>query len=126
MREANDSVSARTVRAACWSVITAVVVQFYTAGVGVFGAASFNAHAILGNAIPVVALVLLISVLLARRGPRAGLLAGILLLLTIAQPVLVFVVKPGYPFVAAIHPVVGLAIALIAWRILAILRPAAR
>lgn len=104
-------------RALAWLLIAAVVVQFYTAGLGIFGGASFLAHRMIGSLSALVALLLLGSVLVARRGRAVGLMALGCALLTVFQPVLIFVVRPRLPEIAAIHPVVGLAIGILAWLI---------
>ena len=104
-------------RALAWLLITAVVVQFYTAGLGIFGGASFLAHRIIGSLSALVALLLLGSALVARRGRAVGFFALGCALLTVFQPILIFVVRPRLPEMAAIHPVLGLVIGILAWLI---------
>ena len=104
-------------RTLAWVLIAAVVVQFYTAGLGIFGGASFLAHRIIGSGSALIALLLLGSVLVARRGRAVGLFALGCALLTVFQPILIFVIRPRLPEIAAIHPVVGLVIGILAWLI---------
>jgi hypothetical protein len=107
----------RLSRGLAWLMIAAVVSQFYTAGLGIFGGASFIPHRVLGSASALIALLLLVVVVVARRGRETSLYAVGCTLLTILQPVLVFVVRPRLPELAAVHPVVGLLIGVLAWRI---------
>lgn len=116
---AAPSIATRASQVLAWILVLAVVVQFYSAGLGVFGAASFRAHAVIGTLAPLVGLALLIAVLVARRGSKLGWSALACLALLILQPVLVFVVRPQAPVIAALHPVVGL---LIGWLALQIAR----
>jgi hypothetical protein len=107
----------RISRALAWLMIGAVVIQFYTAGLGIFGGASFTPHRVIGSASALIALLLLVVALVARRGREISLYAVGCALLTVLQPVLVFVVRPRLPELAAAHPVVGLLIGVLAWRI---------
>jgi hypothetical protein len=100
-----------------WLLVAGVIAQFYTAGLGIFGGASFQAHRVLGSASALVALLLLIFVLVARRGLGDTSLAAGCLALTILQPVLIFVVRPRLPELAAVHPVVGILIGVLAWQL---------
>ena len=98
-------------------VLIGVPVQFYAAGLAVFGAASFALHAVIGQMMIVFALLSLLVSLGARRvGASAG---GPLLLfgLVVAQPILAFAPRASAPWMSALHPVVGLVIAVVAWRI---------
>ena len=49
MDAVEEALAGRTSRAIAWLLVAAVTVQFYTAGLGVFGAASFRAHAMIGS-----------------------------------------------------------------------------
>jgi hypothetical protein len=107
-------------RVLAWLLVLTVVVQFYSAGLGVFGAASFSAHAVIGTLAPIAGLALVIAVLVGRRGRTLGWAGVGCLALLILQPILVFAVRPQAPAVAALHPVVGV---LIGWLALRIARP---
>jgi heme A synthase len=111
------AISGRISRGLAGLMVATVIIQFYTAGLGIFGGASFTAHKILGSASALVALLLVVFVLVARRGREISLYAVGCLLLTFLQPVLVFVVRPRSPELAAVHPVVGLLIGVLAWLI---------
>ena len=111
------TLSGRISRVTAWLLAAAVVVQFYTAGLGLFGGSSFNAHRILGSLSALVSLLLLLFVLVARRGRTVGFLALGCVLLTLLQPVLIFVMRVRAPVLAAAHPVVGLLIGVLAWMI---------
>ena len=111
------AISGRIGRGLAWLLVAMVIIQFYTAGLGIFGGASFSAHKVLGSASALIALLLLLCVLVARRGKQISVYAGGCFLLTFLQPVLVFVVRPRLPELAAVHPVVGLLIGVLAWRL---------
>lgn len=94
------------------ALIALLVVQFYAAGAALFGATGFQAHALIGWSVIILALGLLILILLAGTTGKKGSLgvpAALTLTLAGAQPVLVFWARPNAPVVAALHPVVGLA-----------------
>jgi hypothetical protein len=87
--------------------LAGAVVQFFLAGLGVFGETSYDAHKIWGGVLTVVSLVVLI---LAFAGRREALQASaILFVLMIVQNILG---GSGYdaPILGAFHPVVGLAV----------------
>ena len=86
------------------------VVQFYSAGLAVFGAAGFELHAA-GGWLAQLLSVLTIVLLFAARVPfRVSGLAILLLFLAILQPVLAFAVRATLPALSALHPVNGIAI----------------
>jgi hypothetical protein len=87
--------------------LAGAVVQFFLAGLGVFGETSYDAHKIWGGVLTVVALVVLI---LAFAGRREALQASVILfVLMIVQNILG---GSGFdaPILGAFHPVVGLAV----------------
>jgi len=87
--------------------LAGAVVQFFLAGLGVFGETSYDAHKIWGGVLTVVSLVVLI---LAFAGRREALQASaILFVLMIVQNILG---GSGFdaPILGAFHPVVGLAV----------------
>jgi hypothetical protein len=99
--------AARAHRILALLFLAGAVVQFFLAGLGVFGETSYDAHQIWGGVLTVVSLVVLI---LAFAGRREGLQASaILFVLMIVQNILG---GSGYdaPILGAFHPVVGLAV----------------
>jgi hypothetical protein len=99
--------AARAHRVLALLFLAGAVVQFFLAGLGVFGETSYDAHQIWGGVLTVVSLVVLI---LAFAGRRAALQArAILFVLMIVQNI---IGGSGFdaPIVGAFHPVVGLAV----------------
>jgi hypothetical protein len=97
------------------AVLLLVPVQFYAAGIGIFGAGSLQAHSLLGWSMLLLAFFSLVSSIVARAGTEGVLQASALLLLIILQPILVFVPRAAFPAVSALHPLNGLAIGIIAY-----------
>ena len=90
-------------------LIVVVAVQFYAAGLAIFGATTFVPHATIGWSFIVLSLVLVVWAVASRsRRELAWLSAGVLLL-AVSQPVIVFGLRQ-WPPAAALHPVVGLAL----------------
>ena len=86
----------------------AVVLQLFFAGLGIFGATSFDTHKSFGNVLHGFTAILLILAILGPRTPRdIGLAAGLVVLLTI-QIGLVSA-RDSAPGLAALHPVLALA-----------------
>jgi hypothetical protein len=109
--------SLRATRIVAWLLVAMVVVQFYSAGMALFGAASFKLHQIVGSVSVIVAIAMTVLALVARAGKVIAWHAAGAIALTMLQPVLVFVVRSRAPWIAALHPVVGLMIGLLAWRV---------
>ena len=99
-------------------ILIGVPLQFYAAGLAVFGASSFAMHSVIGQAMVPVSLLSLVAALLGRPAGTRPLLATALFALVALQPVLAFAPRASFPAISAIHPVVGLAIGVIAWRII--------
>ena len=93
-----------------------VVVQFFLAGLGIFGAESFDAHEGLGWSLHTASIAVFVLALL---GPRTGRAIGmgfaLLALLTIQ--VLLPGLRDDAPYLAALHPVVALLILGLAFHI---------
>ena len=97
-----------------WIVFAVVLVQFFFAGIGVFGEEqwgeeAFAPHAMAGLLLVPTSLILLILAAVAfftgnMRGARVGLTA-LLFVLFIVQAALVIVFSEGAPIIAALHPV---------------------
>lgn len=90
-----------------WVVLAAVVAQFFFAGLGAFGAASYSLHRTNGYLIVLGALLLLLLALAGWLGRARIGLSALLFALTIVQVVLATAVPPT---LAALHPVNALAI----------------
>ena len=104
------SVALRLQRTCVWLYLGSLALQFYAAGLALFGMTSFMSHALLGYGLILGALTLLALTVAARLGRRSLGLAFGLLLLVVLQPVLAVGVRSQYPWLAALHPVVALVI----------------
>jgi peptidoglycan/LPS O-acetylase OafA/YrhL len=86
----------------------AVVVQVFLAGLGIFGASSFDAHKSFGF---ILHAILVLLVILAIAGPRTGrdigMAVGLLVLVTIQISLIDS--RDSAPGLAALHPVLALA-----------------
>jgi hypothetical protein len=89
-----------------------VVVQFFLAGLYVFGGSSIESHRVLGFILAAGALLLLILAVVGRLPRRTAVLTVLLLGLSVLQSVLVNV---DIDEVAALHPVNALIIAFVAF-----------
>jgi Family of unknown function (DUF6220) len=84
-----------------------VVVQVFFAGLGIFGATSFDTHKAFGNALhAVTALILLLAIAGPRTGRDIGMSAALFILVTV-QIGLVST-RDDAPGLAALHPVLAL------------------
>jgi hypothetical protein len=92
-------------------LLVVVLIQFYAAGLAIFGAASFNFHAATGWIFILLALALTIFSLTSKSRRNSGVLAAIILGMSIAQPVVALGLR-NTPWLAALHPVLGLGIAV--------------
>ena len=97
-----------------WLFVAGLVAQVFLAGLGVFSsAASFTTHRDVGYALSALPVVLLVAGLLGGLGRRLALLAALEFGLFILQSVFV-VMRSSAPAVAALHPVNGFLILLLA------------
>src|SRR5262249_3651680 len=96
--------------------LAAIALQFYAAGLAVFGVSSFMTHALFGYSMILGAVILLVLTFAAKLSGRVKILAALVLLLTALQPVLALIRSP-VPILAALHPVNALIIFAIATRI---------
>jgi lysylphosphatidylglycerol synthetase-like protein (DUF2156 family) len=106
-------------RGLAWLFLAGAVLQFFLAGLGVFGAASFGPHETLGKLLALASLILLVlAVILALTGGlsrrRAG-LAALLFALMVVQWSLVELFSESAPALAALHPVNGLLVLSVAF-----------
>src|SRR4029078_7206741 len=94
----------------CWLALVwagLVVLQVFFAGLGIFGASSFDTHEAFGNVLhALTALLLLLAIAGPRTGRDIGMAAGLFILVTI-QIGLVSA-RDDAPGLAALHPVLAL------------------
>ena len=90
-----------------WLVLALGVVQFFLAGLGIFGASSFSAHETVGYTFHTLAVVVF---LLALAGPRTGRDIGMGFLLAALATVQIYLpeLRADAPALAALHPVLAL------------------
>jgi len=97
-----------------WLVVAGLVIQVWLAGRGIFdSSAGFATHRVLGYTIGLAPIVLLVLGFLCGMGRRVAILAVAIFVLVIVQSVLV-VMRTSNPDIAAIHPVNGFLILLLA------------
>jgi hypothetical membrane protein len=96
-----------------WVFLGLLALQFFLAGIGIFGAGSFDPHAINGTLMLVVALVLLILAAVRRLGRPIVTMSAVLLLLTLVQGFLP-AARDDAPVLAALHPVNALVLLVLA------------
>jgi hypothetical protein len=89
-----------------WIIVAAVVAQFFFAGLGIFGAAGFGAHKLVGYLTIPASLILLVLALVGRLETLRIGLSALLLVLTVIQSML----PSGPAVIAALHPVNALII----------------
>ncbi len=99
---------------AAWLFVACVVFQVFLAGLGVFDSAeSFATHRNFGYLFGWLTLILLVAAIVARLGARQISLAALLVVLFALQSVLV-ALRESAPAVAALHPLNGFMILLVA------------
>jgi len=91
-----------------------VVVQFFLAGLGAFGATTYDAHRGVGLALGLISLVLLVVAFVAKLPGSQLVLAVVLVVLNILQ---LFLGQVDVDEVAALHAVNALAIAFVAYEL---------
>jgi hypothetical protein len=87
--------------------MAAVVLQFFLAGVGIFGAGSIQAHRVIGYIVTLAAVLLLLLALVGQMGRPRIMFSAVLLLLLIVQ---IALIESKQPWVEALHPLNALAI----------------
>jgi hypothetical protein len=92
------------------------LLQFYLAGTALFGAGSFQAHRMLGSALTLLVLLLPVLALAGQLGWPLFWLSMLLVALTILQMALPSL-RGAVPWIAALHPVNGIALMGISARI---------
>jgi hypothetical protein len=97
-----------------WLLVAGLVAQVFLAGLGVFSSsASFATHRDVGYSLSLLPIVLLIAGLVGGLGRRLALIAVLVFVLFILQSVFV-VMRTSAPAVAALHPLNGFLILLLA------------
>lgn len=91
--------------------LIAIMAEFFLAGLGVFGATTFSLHQVTGTAITYASFLLLLLSIAGLLGKTRILFSALLVVLMIVQNLLV---HAHYPYVAALHPLNGLAIMAVA------------
>ena len=97
-------------RALAWAFLGGIVVQFFLAGAGAFGAASWDVHAGFGYALAIASVVLLLLSLAGRWLVRRTL---VLVGLVVVQVALVFLEEVS-EWLSALHPANALVVAAMA------------
>jgi hypothetical protein len=87
--------------------MAAVVLQFFLAGVGIFGAGSIQAHRVIGYIVTLAAVLLLLLALVGQMGRPRIMFSAVLVLLLIVQ---IALIESKQPWVEALHPLNALAI----------------
>jgi peptidoglycan/LPS O-acetylase OafA/YrhL len=106
--DAPATTGARAHRILSLVFLAGAVVQFFLAGLGVFGETNYDVHRAWGDALLIISLVLLIMAFTSRRDAVQP--SAILFGLMILQLILGGVAGFDAPLLAAFHPVVGLAV----------------
>ena len=90
-----------------WLALALGVLQFFLAGLGIFGASSFSAHEGVGYAFHTIAVIVF---LLALAGPRTGRDIGMGALFAVLATVQVYLpeLRGDAPELAAVHPLLAL------------------
>ena len=90
-----------------WLALALGVLQFFLAGLGIFGASSFSAHEGVGYAFHTIAVIVF---LLALAGPRTGRDIGMSALFGVLATVQVYLpeLRGDAPELAAVHPLLAL------------------
>jgi hypothetical protein len=97
-------------------IAVGVIVQVFLAGLGVFGAESFNAHESFGWMLHTAAILLFILALIGPRTRAAiGMSFGLLVLMTVQ--IMLVGARDDTPWVAAFHPVLALFVLGLAFHI---------
>lgn len=97
-----------------WLLVIGLLVQVFLAGMGVFaGSSSFTTHRDFGYALTLLPVVLLVTALVGRFGRWHAIAAAVMFGQFILQSVLVLQ-RDSTPAIAALHPVNGFLILLIA------------
>ena len=89
--------------------LAGLLLQFYLAGAGLFGAGSFQPHRMLGDALTVLAILFPVLAIVGRLGQKVIGLSLLLVVLTIVQ-IMLPSLRGSASWIAALHPVNALAL----------------
>ena len=89
--------------------LAGLLLQFYLAGAGLFGAGSFQPHRMLGDALTVLVILFPVLAVVGRLGRKLIGLSLLLVFLTIVQ-ILLPSLRGSVSWIAALHPVNALAL----------------
>ena len=89
--------------------LAGLLLQFYLAGTALFGAASFQPHRMLGDALTMLAILFPVLALVGRLGRQLFGLSMLLVFLTVVQIILPSL-RSNASWIAALHPVNALAL----------------
>lgn len=89
--------------------LAGLLLQFYLAGAGLFGAGSFQPHRILGDVLTMLAILFPVLALVGRLGRKLIGLSTLLAFLTIVQ-IMLPSLRGNVPWIAALHPINALAL----------------
>ena len=92
-----------------WGFLALIAIQFFLAGIGIFGAGTMATHRDFGYLLSLLPLFLVIAAAVARARQLVW-LSGALLVLTFVQTLLPLL-KADLPYIAALHPVNALVLA---------------
>lgn len=98
-------------------ILGVIVVQFFFAGVGAFGAADYGPHAITGLLLVPASLVLLLLALAGGVGRRKAGLSALLFVLFIVQVLLAGMARDVSPWIGALHPVNALVLLYVTFKL---------
>lgn len=98
-------------------ILGVIVLQFFLAGVGAFGAADWGPHAITGSLLIPVSLVLLLLALVGGVGRRGVVLSALLFVLFIVQLLLAGMARDVSPWIGALHPVNALVLLYLTFKL---------
>jgi uncharacterized membrane protein HdeD (DUF308 family) len=96
-------------------ILVAIPVQFYAAGLAIFGAATFSTHMMLGWLLIALSLLSVVVSVIARHPGGSGWNPLVIFLLFLLQPILAFAPRAQAPAVSALHAAMGLAIMFVTW-----------
>ena len=114
----------RAQRTCVMTYLAALAIQFYAAGLAVFGVTTFTTHALLGYGLVIGALTLATLTAAARMPRRLIARTAALVPLSILQPILALAPRVDVPALSALHTVNALLIVLVAASVARESRPA--
>lgn len=112
--DVNRSIARTAHLVLAWLFVAGIAVQIFLAGMGVFaGSLNFATHRDVGYLLELFPILLLVTAAVGRLGRRQVVLPAVIFGLFILQSILVLQ-RDSFPAVAALHPVNGFLIALLA------------